>query len=410
MHRHAMIGKMTRPIAKFVLTVALLAGAAPPVFAASCRSNQTFDRWTAEVSREAMAKGVSQRTLAAAQPYFVYDQSIVNKDRGQGVFTQSFLQFSDRMAAGYRIQRGAALIKQHGALFARIERQYGVPAAPIVAFWGLETDFGANMGNLPTLRSVVSLAYDCRRPELFREQVIAALRIIERGDLRADQMLGPWAGELGQFQFLPAHYFDYAVDFDGDGRRDLLHSTPDALGSAGNFLAQLGWRRGEPWLQEVRVPADMPWDQADLAIQHPRSQWGRYGMTFADGRPLPADNLPASLLLPMGRYGPAFLAFENFQVLLKWNQSLVYTTTVGYLANRITGAPPVSRGRAGIPSLSAREIFELQRLLTARGYDAGKVDGKLGLGTRAAVKKAQLRLGMPADSYPTADLIERLRR
>jgi lytic murein transglycosylase len=410
MHPGFMVNNTMRHVAKFCLTLALLAVGASPALAASCRSNQTFDRWSAEITREAMAKGVSQRTLAAAQPYFVFDQSIVNKDRGQGVFAQSFLQFSDRMAAGYRIQKGAALIKQHAAIFARIERQYGVPAAPIVAFWGLETDFGANLGNLPTLRSVVSLAYDCRRPDLFRDQVIAALRIIERGDLRAEQMLGPWAGELGQFQFLPAHYFDYAVDFDGDGRRDLLHSTPDALGSAGNFLAQLGWRRGEPWLQEVRVPADMPWEQADLSIQHPRSQWGRYGVTLADGRPLPADNLAASLLLPMGRFGPAFLAFDNFQVLLKWNQSLVYTTTAGYLANRINGAPPVARGRAGIPSLAAREVFDLQRLLTARGYNVGNVDGKLGLGTRAAVKQAQLRLGLPADSYPTAELIERLRR
>jgi lytic murein transglycosylase len=368
-----------------------------------------FEPWLAAFRQEAAAAGISQRTLAAAQPYLVYDQSIVNKDRGQGVFAQSFLQFSDRMAAGYRIQKGNALIKQHAATFARIEKEYGVPAAVIVAFWGLETDFGANIGNLPTIRSVLSLAYDCRRSDLFRTQLLAALKIVERGDLRPEEMVGPWAGELGQFQFLPSHYLEYAVDFDGNGRRDLLHSATDALGSAGHFMAELGWKRGQPWLQEVRVPAQLPWDQADLSIQHPRSKWAQWGVTFADGRALPNDALPASLLLPMGRLGPAFLAYDNFQVYLKWNQSLVYSTTSAYLANRINGAPPVHRGAAAIPTLSAQQVFELQKLLTARGYDIGKVDGKLGLGTRAAVKQVQMKLGVPADSYPTAELIERLR-
>ncbi len=380
-----------------------------PALAASCRSNTGFEQWLAAFRQDAAAQGVSQRALAAAHPYLVYDPSIVNKDRGQGVFSQSFLQFSDRMAAGYRIQKGAQLIRQHAAIFSRIEKQYGVPAAAIVSFWGLETDFGANIGNLPSLRSVTSLAYDCRRSELFRAQLIAALKIIDRGDLRADEMIGPWAGELGQFQFLPSHYLDYAVDFDGDGRRDLLRSVPDALGSAGNFLAQLGWKRGEPWLQEVRVPQTLPWDQADLSIQHPRSKWGQWGVTQSDGRPLAGDALPASLLLPMGRFGPAFLAYENFQVYLRWNQSLVYTTTAGYLANRINGASAVHRGQANIPVLTSQQVFELQRLLAARGFDIGKVDGKLGLGTRAAVKQVQLKLGMPADSYPTPELIERLR-
>jgi lytic murein transglycosylase len=394
---------------RFLIVIFALVFPLHPAAAASCRSNTGFDAWIAAFRQEAVSQGISQRTLAAAAPYLVYDQGIVNKDRGQGVFSQTFLQFSDRMAAGYRIQKGAALIKQHAATFARIERQYGVPAPVLVSFWGLETDFGANLGNLPTLRSVVSLAYDCRRSELFRTQLLYALRIIDRGDLRPEEMVGPWAGELGQFQFLPSHYFDYAVDYDGDGRRDLLHSVPDALGSAANFLAQLGWRRGEPWLQEVRVPANLPWEQADLAIQHPRSQWAQWGVALPDGRPLPNDNLPASLLLPMGRFGPAFLAFNNFQTYLKWNQSLVYSTTAAYLANRINGAPPVHRGQPNIPALTAQQVAELQRLLTSRGYDVGKVDGKLGLGTRAAVKQVQVKLGLPADSYPTPELIDRLR-
>lgn len=400
---------MRRLSVVWAIVAILSTGSVGQAQAASCRSNTGFEQWLSAFRQEAAAQGISQRALSAAQPYMVYDQAIVNKDRGQGVFAQSFLQFSDRMAAGYRIQKGAQLIRQHAATFARIERQYGVPAPVLVAFWGLETDFGANIGNLPTIRSVTSLAYDCRRSDLFRTQLLYALKIIDRGDLRAEEMVGPWAGELGQFQFLPSHYFDYAVDFDGDGRRDLLRNVTDALGSAGNFMAQLGWKRGEPWLQEVRVPGNLPWDQADLAIQHPRSKWAQWGVAFVDGRPLPADGLAASLLLPMGRFGPAFLAYDNFQVYLKWNQSMVYSTTSAYLANRINGAAPVHRGQANVPVLTAQQVFELQRLLAARRYDVGKIDGKLGLGTRAAVKQVQMKLGMPADSYPTPGLIERLR-
>lgn len=408
---HSFIGTAFRarfaPLAFIVLLATALTS---PVLAAGCRSNQAFEPWLAEFLRDAQAAGISRATLEAARPYFVYDQAIVNRDRGQGVFAQSFLQFSDRMAAGYRIEKGRQLIKQHGATFARAEKQYGVPPYPITAFWGLETDFGANQGDLPTIRSLTSLAYDCRRSELFRDQLLHALLIVERGDLRPDQMKGPFAGELGQMQFLPSHYVDYAVDYDGDGRRDLKGSAADAIGSAAHFLSELGWRRGEPWLQEVRVSSRVPWDQADLAIQHPRAQWSAWGVTHADGRPLANDNLKASLLLPMGRFGPAFLAYDNFNVLLKWNQSLVYSTTAGYLATRIAGSPAVSRGERDIPVLSAQQVFELQRLLAARGFSPGKIDGKLGLESRAAVKQAQLRLGLPADSYPTPELIERLRR
>ena len=252
-------------------------------------------------------------------------------------------------------------------MFQRIENQYGVPAAPIVAFWGLETDFGANIGNLPTLRALATLAFDCRRPQLFRPQLLAALKVIQRGDLTPEQMVGPFAGELGQLQFLPAHYFDHGVDFDGDGRRDLLKSAPDALGSAGNFMKHLGWKKGEPWLQEVRVPENLPWDQADLSIKHPRSQWARWGVTYPGGRPLAADAMPASLVLPMGRFGPAFLAYANFDVFIGWNQSLVYATTAAYFATRLAGAPAVGRGNAPVPAFSYEQMRELQRNSDAAG-------------------------------------------
>jgi lytic murein transglycosylase len=368
-----------------------------------------FDRWLANFKSEALSKGVSPATLAAAEPLMQFDQATVNRDRGQKVFTQTFLEFSKRMAESYRLTQGAQKLKQMAPTFQRIEQQFGVPGPVLVAFWGLETDFGGFMGKEPTLRSVTTLAYDCRRPELFREQLLAALKIIQRGDQTPESMIGPFAGELGQLQFLPVHYLDYAVDFDGDGRRDLIRSSADALASAANYMAKLGWQRGQPWLQEVRVPANLPWEQADVEIQHPRSQWVKWGVA-SSGAPLPADNLPASLLLPMGRNGPAFLAYPNFtKVYLEWNQSLIYATTAAYLATRLAGAPRVSPGRTEVESLSFNETRDLQQLLSKRGYDVGKIDGIVGAQTRAAVRDMQKKFGLPADSYPSAELLDRLR-
>jgi lytic murein transglycosylase len=192
-----------------------------------CRTTGSYESWLAGFEREAAAQGISQRAIAAAAPYLTYDQRIINIDRGQRVFTQTFLQFSDRMASAYRVQRGQELIKINAAVFARIEQQYGVPAPVIVAFWALESDSGANMGNYRSLSAIATLAYDCRRSDKFRAQLLDALRLIDRGDLRPDDMIGSWAGEVGQTQIMPSEYFHYAVDYDGDGQRDLVHSVPD---------------------------------------------------------------------------------------------------------------------------------------------------------------------------------------
>jgi lytic murein transglycosylase len=374
----------------------------------------SFDRFLTDLKQQAVAAGVSQRTIAVAGPYLVYDQGIVNRDRGQRVFGQVFTEFAGRMAASYRMQQGQARIKAHGAAFARAEKEYGVPPAVIAAFWGLESDFGANTGNLPTLRSLVSLAYDCRRSQMFANETIAALKIIDRGDLTAEEMVGSWAGELGQTQFLPTHYFNYAVDYDGDGRRDLLRSPADVIGSTANYIANgLKWRRGEPWLQEVRVPQNLasgfPWDQADLTIQLPRSRWAQLGVTYPDGHALLSDNLPASLLLPMGRTGPAFLAYANFAAYTEWNNSLIYSTTAGYLATRIAGSPPMLRPIAPVAQLPFAELRELQQLLVRAGFNVGKIDGVMGLQSRSAVKAMQIKYGLPADSWPTAELLARMR-
>jgi len=373
--------------------------------AAKCGGD--FNRWLEEFKREAAAEGISPRIISQSLNGVTYNPKAVQLDRAQRVFSQSFLQFSDRMVAQYRLTKGKQLIKKYGSIFSRVEQQYGVPAPIIVGFWGLETDFGAFMGDMSTIRSLATMAFDCRRPEKFRPQLIAALKIIERGDLHPKQMIGPWAGELGQTQFLPTVYLTDAVDFDGDGRRDLMKSVPDVLASTGKHLMNLGWRRGEPWLQEVRVPSNMPWEQANLATQHPVSQWSQWGVQPAQGR-LASGGLQASLILPMGRNGPAFLAYPNFRVYLEWNQSLVYATTAAYYATRLAGAPKVSRGKSEVAVLSYQQIKALQQKLVKRGYDVGKVDGIIGEKTRAAVRDVQKKMGLPADSYPTAGLLNKL--
>jgi lytic murein transglycosylase len=389
----------------FLLTSAASAVAAP----VSCRNTGSFDGWLAAFKQEAAAQGVSQRAIAAASPLLRFDQGIINRDRGQRFFGQDFITFSGKMLMPYRLQKGAQLIQQHSALFARIEREFGVPAPVLVAFWGLESDFGIGQGKLQVLPSLATLAYDCRRPQMFRAELLAALQLIDRGDLSPSEMIGSWAGELGHFQFLPTLYVKYGLDYSGDGKRDLIRNAPDALASTANYLRGIGWRRGEPWLQEVRVPPNFAWDQADLAIQHPRTQWARWGVTFADGSPLPGDNLPASLLLPVGRFGPAFLAYENFKTYREWNHSLAYATTAAYYAARLAGAPPFSRGSANIAVLDAAKVRELQQILARQGHDVGNIDGILGVKTRVAVKAMQKKFGMPADSWPTPELMERIR-
>jgi lytic murein transglycosylase len=381
---------------------------AEPTLAATCHNTGSYERWLEAFKREAATQGISPRVIAEASSSMTFDPAIVRRDHGQSVFNQTFLQFSDRMVGGARIPNGLKKIQQHAALFARIEKQYGVPAPVLVAFWGLESDFGANFGNYKILSALATLAYDCRRPDFFRQQLFDALRIIERGDQRVDEMIGDWAGEFGGLQFTASDYLKNAIDFDGDGRRDLIHSVPDTLASGANFLVSLGWRRGEPWLQEVRVPQNLPWDQADLAIKHRRSQWVAWGVKAAHGT-LQADDLPSSMILPMGRHGPAFLAYPNFQAFLGWNSAYVYSTTVAYFATRLAGAPTVDHeGAKRVQPISTQQVMELQRLLIKHGYEIGEVDGKVGSGTRGAIKKAQMKVGLPADSYPTAELIERL--
>jgi lytic murein transglycosylase len=377
--------------------------------AQDCRKGQSFESWLEDFKKDARAQGISPAAIAEAAPSMTFDAGIIRRDHGQAVFNQTFLQFSDRMVGGGRIPTGQAKMRQHAAIFKAVEDKYGVPAPVLTAFWGLESDYGADFGKYRILSALATLAYDCRRPDFFRTQLFDAIRLIEKGDQRAADMIGDWAGEFGGMQFTASDYYKYAVDMDGDGRRDVVRSIPDTIASAANFLVNLGWHRGEPWLQEVKVPQEMPWQEAGLDVKHPVSQWEKWGVRGAHGA-LPDGNMEASLVLPMGRKGPAFLAYRNFQAYLGWNSAYVYSVTVAYFATRLAGAPVVDHSGAGtVETLSAEQVKELQVLLNQSGYNAGEPDGKVGTGTRKAVKQAQLKYGLPADSYPSAELIARLR-
>jgi len=398
-----------RAMQRVVLAVMLIGAPGTALAQANCTNTGKFETWLAEFKKEALAQGISQSAINAASPYLVLDQRIINIDRSQRFFAQDFLEISTKMLPSGRLTGGAAKMKQYKDLFAREEKEFGVPASVITAFWGLESDFGSGQGKDHAIKSLATLAYDCRRADMFRAHLFDALRLIERGDLRAEEMIGSWAGELGHTQFMPSEYMANAIDYDGDGKRNLIKSVSDVIGSTGKYLVHLGWKRGEPWLEEVRVPANLPWKEADLSVQHPRSKWAAWGVTRPGGKALPNDNVPASVVLPVGRFGPAFIAYDNFQAHLKWNQSLNYSLTAAYYATRLDGAPPMSKGSGTVPKITFEETREVQQLLQKRGYDVGRIDGVLGLKSRVAIRDTQIKFGLPADGWPSAELLARLR-
>jgi lytic murein transglycosylase len=375
----------------------------------SCVNTGSFNQWKKEFRREVVAAGIKPGTIARTYDTATFQSGIIRRDRRQSFFSLTFADFSKRLVSSHRLRTGAKKLKQRAAQFRRAEKQYGVPGAVITAFWALESDFGAGTSKQSQIfNSLATLAFDCRRPALFRGELIAAMKIIDRGYLSLPRMVGSWAGELGQTQFLPSHYLNFAKDADGDGRRDLIRSDADIILSTASFIKHLGWHRAEPWLQEVQVPARMPWREADLAIKHPMSKWNEWGVRYRSGRQL-RGNARVALLLPMGRNGPAFIAYRNFNIYPEWNNSLNYAMTAAYLATRLTGAPKYRKGRGSVENFGYKEMLRLQRLLNKRRFDTGGVDGKHGVKSRAAVKAAQIKLGLAADSYPSEELVRRLR-
>lgn len=388
-----------------VLAFIISLGLAIPQAVSAQSCGGSFASFVDDLKQEAIARGHAPDTVAQFFAPVRQDPAVIKADRRQGVFQMPFVDFARRLISAGRLQKGRQMAQTYDDVFNRIEQTYGINRGVLLAFWAFETDYGAFQGDFNTLNALVTLSHDCRRPELFRPQIFAALKLFEQGDFSPTRTTGAWAGEIGMVQMLPQDILDNGVDGDGDGHVSLKTSAPDALMSGAKMLSHLGWRAGEPWLQEVTLPDNMDWAQTGLRTQKPGADWAAMGV-----RPRHddiADDLPASLLVPQGRGGPAFLAYPNFRVYFEWNQSFVYVLTAAYFANRLEGAPVFEAGNPA-PGLSAEQMKDLQRKLAARGYDVGKIDGILGAGTRASVQDIQQKLGLPADAWPTRDLLNRL--
>ncbi|RUV49829.1 lytic murein transglycosylase [Mesorhizobium sp. M5C.F.Ca.IN.020.29.1.1] len=386
-----------------ILAALLLAATAAPAVAQQCGGD--FEAWKQGVAAEARNAGVGTAGLEALEKATA-DKKVLARDRAQGVFTQTFIEFSNRMISAYRLKQGAANLKKYADVFSRADQEFGVQPPIIAAFWALETDFGAVQGDFHTLNALVTLSHDCRRPQLFRPQITPLLTLIDRGVVPAD-VTGAWAGEIGQTQMLPSDYLGRGIDGDGDGLVDLRSSAPDVIMTTANKIMSRGWKRDQPWIEEVRVPEDMPWDQTGRTNKLPLTQWAQWGVTNPNGTPLVDNGLKAGLALPMGRKGPAFLVYDNFDVYLEWNQSFTYALTAANLAARLAGAPQFDP-RNPEPGLDGDQMRALQTKLEAKGYDVGTVDGILGTNTREAIRKEQKRLGLPVDGWPTPELLAKL--
>ena len=366
----------------------------------------SFSGFVNDLRAEAVQRGVSQSTVDAFFRNVRQEEAVIRADRRQGIFQRPFLDFSRALISQSRMDNGRRNLERYRQVFDVARQHYGVSPGILLAFWAFETDYGAVQGDFNTVNALVTLAHDCRRPELFRPQVFASLEIYAIWALDPASQRGAWAGEIGMVQKLPSDILDYGVDADGSGSVDLARSVPDAILSAANMLRAKGWRAGEPWMQEVRLPEGLDLTRTGLRTELSVADWQRMGVSARHGS-LPSGSMRASVIVPQGHRGPAFMVFPNFRTLFEWNQSFIYITTVGYFATRLEGAPVYAAGNPD-PGLNQDQMRELQRRLQGRGFDVGGVDGILGANTRAAVQDVQAQLGLPADGWPTPELLRRL--
>ncbi|NRB16217.1 MAG: lytic murein transglycosylase [Rhodobacteraceae bacterium] len=387
-----------------LLPLALAACLLPAAAFAQCGGS--FPAFVKDLKREAIRSGHNAATTKAFFKSVKQDPKVLRADRAQGVFQKPFIEFSRHLISQGRVDRGRSMSRKHNATFDRIEASYGINRGVLLAFWAFETDYGAFQGDFNTLNALVTLSHDCRRPELFRPQIFAALELYEQGGFDPRKTTGAWAGEVGMVQMLPRDILQNGMDGDGDGKVSLKTSAPDALMSGGKMLSNLGWTPGQPWLQEVTIPRGLDLSKTGPSQKNSVSNWARMGVQPRSGS-LANGSLQASLLLPQGHKGPAFLAYPNFDVYFEWNQSFTYVLTAAYFATRLEGASVYSAGNPD-QGLSGGQMKQLQKKLQARGHDVGKVDGILGSKTRIAVQLEQQRLGLPADAWPTPALLNRL--
>lgn len=393
------------------------AGANPPVqsrapVARDLPSPQpaSFVEWRAGFRQRALAQGIRPEVFDAAFAGVGVNAEVVRLDGRQAEFTKPIWEYLDSAASPTRIETGRAKAAELSDTMAAIEVRYGVDPQAVLAIWGMESNFGANRGTIPVVESLATLAYEGRRRSFAEDQLVGALRILQSGDVDPSHMVGSWAGAMGHTQFIPTSYLSYAQDFTGDGRRDVWSDNPrDALASAANYLAKSGWQHGRPWGLEVRLPAGFNYGSADASNRRPVADWSARGVTRLNGGRLP-DHGPAAIIAPAGAKGPAFIVYQNFYVIKKYNNATSYAMGVGHLGDRIAGGGPfVGSWPRGERELSRSEKIELQERLTARGYATGKADGVIGPDTITAIRAFQHANGMVPDGYASALVLQKLR-
>ena len=376
--------------------------------------NQSFASWQAAFRQEALSAGIQAAVFDAAFAGVSPDPAIIRADRSQPEFTRPVWEYLDSAISATRVRRGQALLAEHASTLQAIEQRYGVDRHALVAIWGMESNFGQYMGDKSVIAALATLAYEGRRPAFAHEQLLAALRILQHGDVQPSRMRGSWAGAMGQTQFIPSTYNQFAVDFDGDGRRDLVDNSADALASTANFLRRGGWQSGQPWGFEVRLPAAFDPALAGRRNKRPASDWAARGVVAVDGRTLAnsglADGERTAILLPAGPRGPAFIVTRNFDVIYGYNAAESYALAIAHLADRLRGGPPFATPwPTDDPGLSRAERRELQTLLAARGHAIGEIDGALGERSRTAIKLEQTRLGQEASGRGGQKILNALR-
>jgi lytic murein transglycosylase len=367
-----------------------------------------FAQWVADFRVQALAAGIRADTFDAAFDGVQLRRHAVTQDRSQPEFVRAIWDYVDGVITPQRVANGQARLQDLQAQADEVARQYGVPGPVLMAVWGIESNYGSNYGDVPVIDALATLGFEGRRDRWARSELIDALKILQGGDIDRAHMIGSWAGAMGQTQFMPSSFLAYAVDGDGDGHRDIWGSMPDVLASTANFLARKGWRPDEPWGLEVQLPAGFDPEQADPDVRQSSAQWAEAGVRSMDGSALPAL-ADAAVLLPAGVRGPAFLVGQNYRVILRYNNAMSYALTVGLLSQRIAGGPGVQAPwPRDLRALTRGEVIALQTGLNAQGFDCGTPDGQFGPASRKALRQYQRHIGVPADGFPTEDLLRRL--
>ena len=377
----------------------------PPLIA----QDQTFAEWREQLRAEAFSLGISEETLLAIDDLEAPLERVLELDDAQPEFIQTFTRYLSLRITPLQINRGQALLRQYAVLLEEVRQSYGVQPHYLVSFWAIESNYGRATGGFSVLQALATLAFDPRRADFFRTELLTALKIIDDGHIAVDNMSGSWAGAMGQLQFLPSVFARYGIDGDNDGKIDIWNSLPDIFHSAANFLSQSGWRGDERWGREVLLPSNFDFSLTGTRTRKPLQEWNDLGIIQINGLPIPVANMQASVILPAGAGGPAFLTYANFRATMVYNPSTFYALTVGHLADRYTGGAAIQRMPENEQAMSVGDVQALQELLNAAGFDSGEPDGRVGSRTRAAVRAYQQNKELPMDGYASLKLLEALR-